>query len=61
MLIFSHYSEDRDGKGLLEDLAHALLENNARPDHVIFTTYQEREDGRTRIGKLRETPLHMSH
>jgi folylpolyglutamate synthase len=38
----------------LESLAHALHENDARPDHVIFTTYQEREDGSTRIGKLPE-------
>ena len=49
-LIFSHYSEERDGKSLLEDLAHALFENDVRPAHVIFTTYQEREDGSTRPG-----------
>lgn len=51
VLIFSHFSEERDGVALLECLAHALLKHNAGPDHVIFTTYHEREDGSTRIGK----------
>ena len=35
----------------MECLAHALSEHNAKPDHVIFTTYQERLDGSTRIGE----------
>lgn len=35
----------------MECLAQALSEFNAEPDHVIFTTYQEREDGSTRIGE----------
>ncbi|PGH27152.1 hypothetical protein AJ80_01108 [Polytolypa hystricis UAMH7299] len=43
--------EKRDGMTLVECLVHALSEHNTRPDHVIFTTYQEREDGSTRIGK----------
>ncbi|KAJ5990336.1 hypothetical protein N7499_010863 [Penicillium canescens] len=51
VLIFSHFSEERDGVALMECLAHALSEYNVRPDHVIFTTYQERIDGSTRIGK----------
>lgn len=51
VLIFSHFSEQRDGVALVECLARALSEYNAKPDHVIFTTYQEREDGSTRIGK----------
>lgn len=51
VLIFSHFSEERDGVDLLECLARALSEHNANPDHVIFTTYQERDDGSTRIGE----------
>lgn len=35
----------------MESLARALEMYDAKPDHVIFTTYQEREDGYTRIGK----------
>lgn len=35
----------------MECLARALSEFNAEPDHVIFTTYQEREDGSTRTGE----------
>lgn len=50
VLIFSHFSEDRDGVALVECVARAL-EKKARPDHVIFTTYEEREDGSARIGK----------
>ena len=50
MLIFSHYSEERDGITLVEELARSLLENDARPDKVIFTTYNERKDGTKRIG-----------
>lgn len=52
VLIFSHFSEERDGIKLLECIARALFENDARPDYVIFTTYHEREDGTTRIGRL---------
>lgn len=50
VLIFSHFSEERDAAALLKCLAHALLKHNAIPDHVIFTTYNERKDGSTRIG-----------
>lgn len=32
-------------------LAHALFENDSKPEHVIFTTYRERNDSSTRIGK----------
>ncbi|KAJ5899211.1 folylpolyglutamate synthase [Penicillium taxi] len=56
VLIFSHFSEERDGVILMECLAHALSEHNAKPDHVIFTTYQEREDGSTRIDKTLKVP-----
>ncbi|KZN89780.1 Folylpolyglutamate synthase [Penicillium chrysogenum] len=41
VLIFSHLSKERDGVGLMNCLAHALLEYNVRPDHVIFTTNQK--------------------
>lgn len=51
ILIFTHFSEERDGESLLKDLAQALLGRKCRPDHVIFTTYQEREDGIQRPGK----------
>ncbi|EED19825.1 tetrahydrofolylpolyglutamate synthase, putative [Talaromyces stipitatus ATCC 10500] len=60
ILIFSHYSEERDGVTLVEELARALLENDARPDKVIFTTYNERKDGTRRIDKtlrIPETPF----
>jgi folylpolyglutamate synthase len=51
VLIFSHFSEERDGVDLLTTLAHALSRHKALPNHVIFTTYHEREDGSTRIGE----------
>lgn len=54
LLIFSHFSEERDGVALLESLARALVKHDAKPDHVIFTTYQEREDGYTRIGNKKK-------
>ncbi|CEJ61085.1 hypothetical protein PMG11_09628 [Penicillium brasilianum] len=56
VLIFSHFSEERDGVDLLTSLAHALSKNNAVPNHVIFTTYQEKEDGSTRIDKTLKVP-----
>ncbi|KAK1148183.1 hypothetical protein N8T08_010828 [Aspergillus melleus] len=56
VLIFSHFSEERDGVQLLECIARTLLENDAKPDHVIFTTYQEREDGTSRIDKTLKVP-----
>ncbi|KAH8697590.1 folylpolyglutamate synthase [Talaromyces proteolyticus] len=56
VLIFSHFSEGRDGVTLVKCLAHALSEHGAMPDHVIFTTYQERDDGSTRIDKTLKIP-----
>ncbi|KAJ5594687.1 folylpolyglutamate synthase, partial [Penicillium hispanicum] len=56
VLIFSHCSDQRDGEDLLESLSRALSEHDAKPDHVIFTTYQEREDGTTRIDKTLKAP-----
>ncbi|GKZ36840.1 hypothetical protein AbraIFM66950_008072 [Aspergillus brasiliensis] len=51
ILIFSHFSKDRDGLALLECLAASLTERDALPDHVIFTTYIEREDESEKIDK----------
>lgn len=51
ILIFSHSSEERDGVALLECLAHSLAKSGVGLDYVIFTTYQERQDGRMRIGE----------
>uniref|UniRef100_A0A093XZ96 tetrahydrofolate synthase n=2 Tax=Talaromyces marneffei PM1 TaxID=1077442 RepID=A0A093XZ96_TALMA len=56
VLIFSHYSEERDGITLVEELARGLLENDAQPDKVIFTTYDERKDGTKRIDKTLKVP-----
>ncbi|KMU78014.1 bifunctional protein folC [Coccidioides immitis RMSCC 3703] len=56
ILIFSHFSEDRDGIELVECLAHALFKTNVKPDYVIFSTYQEKEDGSTRIDSILKVP-----
>ena len=37
---------------MLECLATALKSNGVQPGYVIFTTYAERQDGGTSIGKL---------
>jgi folylpolyglutamate synthase len=52
ILIFSHFSENREGKVLADRLARSLQEHGARPQHVIFTTYQERADGSSRFGEF---------
>ncbi|KAJ5268616.1 hypothetical protein N7505_004374 [Penicillium chrysogenum] len=41
VLIFSHLSKERDRVSLMNCLAHALLEYNVRPDHIIFTINQK--------------------
>jgi folylpolyglutamate synthase len=51
IVIFSHFSENREGKDLADRLALSLKENGVRPEHVIFTTYQERAGGSARFGK----------
>ncbi|KAJ5537512.1 hypothetical protein N7494_006991 [Penicillium frequentans] len=56
VLIFSHFSEERDGVDLVKCLAYALSKPDVTPDHVIFTTYHEREDGTTRIDKTLKVP-----
>lgn len=50
-IIFSQLSEARDGTGLLQALADTLAANGLVPDHTIFTSYQERQDGRMRLGE----------
>lgn len=52
MLIFTHFSEERDGVELLECLAKSLSDNGARPHTVIFTTYEERLDEKMRNGNM---------
>ncbi|RPB18924.1 hypothetical protein L211DRAFT_795314, partial [Terfezia boudieri ATCC MYA-4762] len=51
ILIFTHISDQRDGQALLGTLASCIKNNNIRLEYVIFTTYQERQDGSKRIGK----------
>ncbi|GAB1735964.1 hypothetical protein NU219Hw_g6022t1 [Hortaea werneckii] len=50
ILIFAHINELRDAEQLLENLAHALFEHEVSIDHVIFTTYEEREEGDDHAG-----------
>lgn len=59
VLIFSHFSEERDGRVLVECLGHALSVRGVRPEHVIFTTYNERDDGTSRLGKILPTALFL--
>ena len=47
ILIFAHLSFERDGAALLECLVKSLQECGIRPRYVIFTTYQERQNGST--------------
>ncbi|KAF8426995.1 putative tetrahydrofolylpolyglutamate synthase [Tirmania nivea] len=56
ILIFTHISDQRDGQALLETLASCIKNNNMWPEYVIFTTYQERQDGSTRIDKNVKIP-----
>lgn len=57
VLIFSHFSAERDSMELLKCLARSLFKNGVRPDHVIFTTYDEREDESNKTLKVSGTPL----
>ncbi|KKZ68232.1 hypothetical protein EMCG_06089 [[Emmonsia] crescens] len=50
ILIFSHFST-RDGTHLLRTLATSLRDNNIQMKNVIFSSYDERQDGRTRIDR----------
>ena len=56
VLIFSHFSE-RDGAALLRCIAKCLQENTIQIQHVILTSYDERRNGTTRIGKLLEAAI----
>lgn len=56
IIIFSHISHGRDGVELLLCLKKAVQENGLTPSHVVFTTYQERRDGRTRPDKTLQDP-----
>lgn len=49
MVIFSHFS-DRDGVELLRVINESLVGESLEIDHMILTTYNERQDGQTRIG-----------
>lgn len=51
ILIFAHLSFERDGAALLECLVKSLKECGIRLQYVIFTTYQERQDGSVLTGK----------
>ncbi|KAK5188804.1 hypothetical protein LTR99_007246 [Exophiala xenobiotica] len=56
MVIFSHVSEERDGPSLLRALAKALERNDIRSPEMVFTTYQERRDGKIRRDKTLKPP-----
>jgi folylpolyglutamate synthase len=49
ILIFSQFST-RSGTALLRSIAESLQHNDIQMQYVIFTTYDERRDGQTRIG-----------
>lgn len=51
ILIFSQVSE-RDGAALLRTLVESLQERTCEMDHVIFSSYEERQDGTTRTGMI---------
>ena len=51
ILIFSQVSE-RDGAGLLKILVESLQECTCEIDHVIFSSYEERQDGTIRTGMI---------
>lgn len=53
ILIYAHFSEERDGVALLETPAKSLNDSGIQPQYIIFTTYQERENGTARIGTVR--------
>ncbi|KAI7005390.1 hypothetical protein KC318_g185 [Hortaea werneckii] len=50
ILIFAHINELRDAEQLLGNLAQALLKHEVSMDHVIFTTYEEQEEGDDHAG-----------
>ncbi|KAJ6003590.1 folylpolyglutamate synthase [Penicillium canescens] len=50
IVIFSHFS-DRDGVELLRVIKESLVGESLEIDHMILTTYNERQDGQTRIDR----------
>ncbi|RDL31543.1 uncharacterized protein BP5553_09752 [Venustampulla echinocandica] len=50
ILIFSQFST-RDGTALLRSIAESLQDNKIWMQYIIFTTYDERRDGQTRIDR----------
>ncbi|OTA17218.1 hypothetical protein BTJ68_15469 [Hortaea werneckii EXF-2000] len=50
ILIFAHINELRDAEQLLGNLAHALCKHEVSMDHVIFTTYEEQDEGDDHAG-----------
>ena len=51
IIIFSHMSEERDGRSLLGALARAVERNDIQGAEMVFTTYRERRDGTVRLGR----------
>ena len=60
ILIFSHFSE-RDGTALLRCIAKSLQDSNIQMQHVILSTYDERRDGRSRIGICLNGNIRIEH
>jgi hypothetical protein len=49
MVIFSHFS-DRDGVELLRVINESLDREGLEMEHMVLTTYTERQDTQARIG-----------
>ena len=45
ILIFTHLSKQRDGLAVLKSLANAFVSCKFVVDHVVFTTFKDRDDG----------------
>ena len=52
LLIFTHLSEERDGLAVLKTLVDAFKSRRFNVDHVVFTTFIDRDDGKHNIGKV---------
>lgn len=61
MIIFAHFSLERDGAALLECLIKSLQAHGIRPRYVIFTTYQERQNGGKIAGKAFTQVVFLHH
>lgn len=60
ILIFSHISE-RDGAALLKGFAEALQKSGLQIQHVILSTYDERQDGSVSVGIAFESSFTAVH